>query len=118
MINDQLGHLWGDRALRMLVQALSACTRPVDRIVRYGGDEFVVILSGMEEASMESRLSAMIEKVGCVHIGDDGEVSLQVSIGAVCGKGKVAEMFKAADAALYKAKQTKGCLVAGTWNGE
>ena len=115
LINDSLGHLWGDKALRLLVQAISNRIRAVDRVIRYGGDEFVIVLVDMSEAAMEEKLATILDEVGRVTIGDNDEISLQVSIGAVCGLGNVGDMFKAADEALLKAKKTKGCFVVGKW---
>lgn len=113
IINDRLGHLWGDKALRLLVQAMDSKIRAVDKVIRYGGDEFVIVLVEMDEQAMEEKLSSILEAVGRVTVGDNEEISLQVSIGAVCDTGKIGDMFKRADKALLKAKETKGCFVVG-----
>ncbi len=115
-INDDLGHVWGDKALHFLVEALSTCVRSVDRVIRYGGDEFVVVLVDMEPSALEAKLDAMLAAANSVRIGDAGEVGLAISIGAVCGYGNVGEMFTVADAALLEAKKRKGCYVVGEWD--
>ena len=56
-INDEHGHLSGDRALQEVANALRETTRPYDVCVRYGGDEFVVLLAsnGRAEAEQQRR---------------------------------------------------------------
>src|SRR5690606_30749799 len=60
LINDALGHLAGDEALRTVAQALTARTRSDDQVFRIGGDEFAVITTGGDAAILAERLRAPI----------------------------------------------------------
>ncbi|NIQ40348.1 MAG: diguanylate cyclase [Proteobacteria bacterium] len=104
--NDVYGHLEGDRVLTKIGEIVSHCIRSnVDTGYRYGGDEFAIILIGVDlnkALDIAERLRVMIEKA---ELG-----SITVSIGlAEYLKGLDAESFvKAADDALYLAKSSGG----------
>jgi diguanylate cyclase (GGDEF)-like protein len=104
--NDVFGHLEGDRVLTKIGEIVSHCIRNnVDTGYRYGGDEFAIILIGVDlnkALDIAERLRAMIETA---ELG-----SITVSIGlAEYLKGLDAESFvKAADDALYLAKSSGG----------
>ena len=55
IINDEYGHLAGDRALQEVARVLQQTTRPYDTCIRYGGDEFVVLLSSCGPPEAEER---------------------------------------------------------------
>jgi diguanylate cyclase (GGDEF)-like protein/putative nucleotidyltransferase with HDIG domain len=84
IINDQYGHLAGDRALQEVARALRQMTRPYDTCIRYGGDEFVVLLSSCGGAEANERRRQLQAAVAAISLrADDGrEIALRVSAGA------------------------------------
>jgi diguanylate cyclase (GGDEF)-like protein/putative nucleotidyltransferase with HDIG domain len=83
-INDEHGHLTGDRALQKVARVLQTTTRPYDMCIRYGGDEFVVLLAGCGRAEAEERRRRFQEAVGTITLeSEDGRsIPLGVSAGA------------------------------------
>jgi diguanylate cyclase (GGDEF)-like protein len=110
-INDELGHLAGDDALRLVAVALRDALREEDVCCRQGGDEFAVIAvrAGEEEArELADRLTQAIEEIP---FGADGERRLGASVGwATFGAParSVDELILRADAALRQTKRTNG----------
>jgi diguanylate cyclase (GGDEF)-like protein len=110
-INDELGHLAGDDALRLVAVALRDALREEDVCCRQGGDEFAVIAvrAGEDEArELAERLTQAIESIP---FGAEGERRLGASIGwATFGAParSVDELILRADAALRQAKRTNG----------
>jgi diguanylate cyclase (GGDEF)-like protein/putative nucleotidyltransferase with HDIG domain len=83
IINDEYGHLVGDRALQEVAKVLQQTTRPYDTCIRYGGDEFVVLLSACGREEAEERRRRLQEAVAQIDLrADDGrEIALRVSAG-------------------------------------
>jgi diguanylate cyclase (GGDEF)-like protein len=110
-INDELGHLAGDDALRLVAVALRDALREEDVCCRQGGDEFAVIAvrAGEEEAhELSERLARAI---GEIPFGPEGERRLGASVGwATFGQParSVDELILRADAALRKTKRENG----------
>ncbi|WP_243359441.1 sensor domain-containing diguanylate cyclase [Fundidesulfovibrio terrae] len=107
-INDRFGHGAGDLVLRHVAQVLRGACRNADVCARLGGEEFAVLLvetGGHEGAEAARRLCATVREVGFRVPG--GEVSLSVSVGlSSLGERNpdFEKMFRAADEALYRAK--------------
>jgi diguanylate cyclase (GGDEF)-like protein len=114
LINDVHGHLGGDAALRRFAEAASASIRPYDSIGRYGGEEFLMVLIGIETAELEERLRTLHS-----HISDLGVRYLEHEFRITCSLGAVflpeghtgqpmpdqEDALAAADEALYQAKE-------------
>jgi diguanylate cyclase (GGDEF)-like protein len=83
-INDEHGHLAGDRALQEVARVLKETTRPYDTCIRYGGDEFVVLLSSCGGAEADERRRQLQSAVASISLlADDGRtIDLRVSAGA------------------------------------
>jgi diguanylate cyclase (GGDEF)-like protein/putative nucleotidyltransferase with HDIG domain len=83
-INDEYGHLAGDRALQEVARVLQQTTRPYDPCIRYGGDEFVVLLPSCGRPEAEERRRRLQEAVAAISLrGEDGrEIAVRVSAGA------------------------------------
>ena len=62
-INDHHGHAAGDETLRRFATALRESFRPSDALVRYAGDEFLVVASGLDPSAVEDRLRALRERL-------------------------------------------------------
>jgi diguanylate cyclase (GGDEF)-like protein len=109
VINDTLGHQFGDRVLQETAKRLLGCVRDSDILARLGGDEFVVLL---EEFGEEAHLTEIARKLLAAATGldsiDGREIGLSVSIG-ICSApadGRDAKtLFANADIAMYRAKE-------------
>jgi diguanylate cyclase (GGDEF)-like protein/PAS domain S-box-containing protein len=108
-INDSLGHSTGDKLLQSIAKSLMTCVRASDTVSRQGGDEFVILLSEIEQAE-DAALSArrILEIVGAPHSIDQHELHVTTSIGVSVypDDGLDAEtLIKNADTAMYQAKE-------------
>jgi diguanylate cyclase (GGDEF)-like protein len=106
--NDTFGHHGGDEVLRVTADRLMRAVRKTDTVARMGGDEFVVLLSDLEDPKMAEGIAAKIVKSLAVPVPFAGrEVPVSVSVG-VCTSdaGGLDEeaLLKCADDALYLAK--------------
>lgn len=103
-LNDQFGHDLGDRALKRVGDALRATIRPYDHAARWGGDEFLVLVSPSDAANLASTAERLREAVESIEL--DAGQRLSVSIGmALLSQGKdLQAALLAADQALYRAK--------------
>ncbi|MGK7296372.1 MAG: GGDEF domain-containing protein [Candidatus Wenzhouxiangella sp. M2_3B_020] len=110
-INDRYGHAAGDRVLVDLVEILQRCLRRSDRIFRLGGEEFVVLLSGIASENIETAVRKIMEEIrGGLHGPEEG---ITVSIGAtMVERGEEGNAALArADEAMYRAKRDRDCWV-------
>ena len=81
-VNDRHGHLVGDRVLREAARRLAACMGTGDYVVRYGGDEFVVLVENVSKTTKVEALVADIRNAIAAPIAmPGGEVALSVSVG-------------------------------------
>ena len=108
-INDFLGHPVGDRLLQSIATRLVDCVRGSDTVSRQGGDEFVVLLSEMQQ-SEDAAITArrMLEAVAQPHSIDQHDLQVTTSIGVSVypDDGMDAEtLIKNADTAMYQAKE-------------
>lgn len=111
--NDRYGHLEGDRVLRQVADVARNSTRKVDRVCRYGGDEFVVILPATHARGARSVAEKIREGVEALDISvKDSEQSLKVTIsGGVASYSEGIDregLIATADKLLYKAKTDGG----------
>ena len=108
-VNDVYGHLVGDRVLRAVARACRRVIREGDVLVRYGGEEFLVILPGAGDEDVSQIGERIRRAVGETWV-EEGEqrVAVSVSLGGTTyrdiGTGSPEEMLARADAALYDAK--------------
>jgi diguanylate cyclase (GGDEF)-like protein len=108
-VNDRHGHLIGDSVLREAARRLSQCLPEGGHVVRFGGDEFVVLLervAGKEEIrSVIERIESAVAQPIAV---PDGEVSLSLSVGVAMSSDEYRtpeELLSAADQAMYASKR-------------
>lgn len=110
-INDQYGHPVGDEAVIALARCLEAQTRSSDAVIRYGGEEFLVVLTDVTPegaAQVAERIRLAIEETQFTHAGVRYPALLRASIGLALLTPHRADhhaLVAAADAALYRAKQ-------------
>ena len=108
-INDSLGHPTGDKLLQSIAKRLVECVRNSDTVSRQGGDEFVVLLSEVEQ-SEDAAITArrMLQAVAEAHSIDQHDLHVTTSIGVSVypDDGLDAEtLIKNADTAMYQAKE-------------
>lgn len=108
-LNDEHGHLAGDRALRCVADALLAAVRGSDYVGRYGGDEFLIILPAAS-SSAAARLAARLRSVRmpAISVGAEGEIVVQISIGeaTMTPDDTIESLVERADRAMYRIKRT------------
>jgi diguanylate cyclase (GGDEF)-like protein len=109
-VNDSFGHLVGDNVLREVAQRLTSCMRAHDHIVRFGGDEFVVLA---EHLATPDDIDAIIERIHRVLESPielpEGSIVLTLSIGVAEGSANYRspdEILVSADRAMYSAKRS------------
>ena len=109
-INDLHGHLFGDQCLRQFATLLQQhFQRPADMLVRFGGEEFVLISVGVEETVMAQMLQQFVDDLASQSVTLEQQQShYTVSIGWICQIPQrdqtMAQWLSQADAALYQAK--------------
>lgn len=104
-VNDELGHTMADRLLSSVAARIAACVRTDDIACRYGGDEFVVLLTNLDDAAIAIRVAEQIrEHIGQCYSIDGKEVHVTASIG-LAGYPADGERYEAllnhADASMY-----------------
>ena len=106
-INDNYGHDVGDIVLQSIAQAVLSCVRKTDIVIRYGGDEFVVIFYSLPSDAFKKKLERLRQSIDMLVVVEYPEIHVSVSIGGAYGLGKTKELFKVADKMLYQAKSKK-----------
>ncbi len=107
-INDQHGHSTGDEALTAVASALKESLRNIDMVFRYGGEEFVVLLSNTSrEAAYMVGERLRLAVLGIQHLVDNRALELSVSLGcaSLLPGEEMDSLLRRADSALYASKR-------------
>ena len=111
-VNDSYGHLVGDKLLKNIAQRLRDCVRKSDTVGRFGGDEFVVVLNGIDSFDnvlvITENIRAQLEKT---YQFDDLKLQLSPSIGVARypdNGNDEQQLLQYADQAMYRAKNAGG----------
>ena len=104
-INDSFGHPAGDAVLREIARAIKDCIRKTDILIRYGGDEFLLLFPKLSEEILERKMQEISEAVENIRIADYPELRLSISIGGVTGVHPITEAIRQADLHMYAQKQ-------------
>ncbi|MCP3939288.1 MAG: GGDEF domain-containing protein [Actinomycetia bacterium] len=109
-VNDTGGHAAGDRVLRTVAEIVQHTIRNDDKVFRYGGDEFIVLLPGTDSVvahEVAERIRGSVEQSAVQTSGAPGEHPVTVSVGCCVGSGvSAASVIAGADAAVYLAKRS------------
>ena len=103
-INDLHGHSAGDACLKLFGSALRDSFRPEDHVIRYGGDEFLVVANGLDAEGARSRVDAVRKRMTRTG-GGDMICNFSVGMAELAPGGHPDAALEAADAQMYKAKQ-------------
>jgi diguanylate cyclase (GGDEF)-like protein len=112
-VNDAFGHEAGDGLLAQAAERLKRCVRTADTVSRIGGDEFVVVLEGVEGAEQVVEVTVRImESLVAPFALERVEASVSASIGVAVLDGiaecEAEELLREADHAMYRAKGEGG----------
>jgi diguanylate cyclase (GGDEF)-like protein len=117
-INDSYGHPVGDAVLQEVARRLTECIRPSDAVGRYGGEEFLLVLSECPASALEESAERIRNAVAAIPIVV-GHLSLNItiSIGSIlcsdCQSEELEQILTSVDAALYRAKaRGRNCVEA------
>lgn len=106
-VNDSLGHIAGDLVIQSVAESLKSCMRSSDLLVRYGGDEFLVLI---EDISLDTALR-IAEKIRRTVLASElfqseefGQVNVSISAGVAVGAASWMALLARADEALFRAK--------------
>ena len=112
LYNDIYGHDMGDQVLCIVADVIKNCIRKTDKLIRYGGDEFLLILSDMVRGTLRGKLLQIQEAIENATIPNCPRLKLTASIGGVISAdGQIDEAIAKADQLMYKAKDHKAQVI-------
>ena len=112
LYNDIYGHDMGDQVLCIIADVIKNCIRKTDKLIRYGGDEFLLILSDMVRGTLRGKLLQIQEAIENATIPNCSRLKLTASIGGVISEdGQIDEAIAKADQLMYKAKDHKAQVI-------
>lgn len=108
LYNDTYGHSAGDMALISAADAIRKCIRKTDRLIRFGGDEFIVIIDGVSSADLSARLRQIQTTIHAASVPGYSRIQMSASIGGVVAANEPVEnAFDRADKLMYQAKMKR-----------
>ena len=109
-INDTYGHLAGDAALSAVAQTIKKNVRSCDDVIRYGGDEFFLFFRDMQKKNIKKKLEEILKSIGELRINEYPDLRITISIGGAYEEGKLSQILRKADIAMYTAKNTRNSV--------
>ena len=112
LCNDTYGHSAGDAALRLIVSIIHRCIRSTDMLVRYGGDELLLILPDISAEAFVCKLKDINKRLFAAHLPEFEKMHVSASIGGVMAAGiPISDALLIADKRMYLAKRRKNTVV-------
>ena len=112
LANDTYGHDIGDAFLKTEVAVIKKMIRKTDALIRYGGDEFLLIMPGISEDSFEQKLRDIRRQICLVEMPESIGSRISASVGAVMAQGEqIWDAIARADRYMYQAKSHKNAIV-------
>ena len=112
LCNDTYGHSAGDAALRLIVSIIHRCIRSTDMLVRYGGDELLLILPDISAEAFVRKLKDINKRLFAAHLPEFEKMHVSASIGGVMAAGiPISDALLIADKRMYLAKRRKNTVV-------
>lgn len=110
--NDTYGHNAGDLVLETIVKIIRNNIRKTDMLVRFGGDEFLLVMPDILESSFRKKLKQIQEAIHIAEVPGYLQLRMSVSIGGVLStRGTIESAIRRADQYMYQAKTTKNMVV-------
>jgi diguanylate cyclase (GGDEF)-like protein len=106
-VNDTAGHRGGDEAIQKVAEMLEQSVRKDDVVLRYGGDEFMMVFFDITREDLENKLSYLQSAVRKVKIENSPEVKITMSFGGAYRTDLVKNLIETADKALYESKKIR-----------
>ena len=111
LYNDTFGHSAGDAALKALVQITKKSIRRTDKLIRYGGDEFLLIMPNVSSSIFAEKLRTIQERIHEADFPEFPGLKISASIGgAMLYNGSIEEVVSRADKLMYYAKSYKNTV--------
>ncbi|HOP64825.1 MAG TPA: diguanylate cyclase [Spirochaetota bacterium] len=104
-INDSYGHDRGDEVLKQIAEILSMNTRSTDECGRWGGEEFMLICSGIDLLETTKFAERLRSRIGLLTFDENGAVTASFGIATIRESGDIGRLLKLADQRLYSAKK-------------
>lgn len=112
LYNDTCGHDAGDMVLVTVVDVIRRCIRKSDVLVRYGGDEFLLVMPDIQEEDFAHKLRQIKRNIHAATVAGYSNIRLSASVGGVFTDGKsLEEAVSKADKLMYQAKSKKNTVV-------
>lgn len=110
--NDTYGHNAGDLVLETVVNVIRNSIRKTDVLVRFGGDEFLLVMPDILEISFQKKLKQIQNEIHAAEVPGYSQIQVSVSIGGVLSThGTIEDAIHKADQCMYQAKTSKNMVV-------
>lgn len=110
-INDKYGHAAGDVVLYHVSRLIKSYIRSTDMLIRYGGDEFVLLMQNIPKNIFQRKMQELVEMIRDITIQEYPNIKLSVTIGGAYGVYPVDDAVRVADQFMYTGKTTKDVAV-------
>lgn len=114
-VNDNYGHLMGDRVLQAIAQCCQSNLRKKDTLIRWGGEEFLIVVTGDDEEELKYLAERLRVIIAEQEIPEVGTVTASFGVALLQPQESLAQLFSRADEALYQAKNQGRNQVIFAW---